>query len=728
MTDESSTRVRRRRRVRTHTVLQMHNVDCGAASLAMILGHWRKFVGLDELRVACGVSRDGSSAKNIVLTARRYGLLATGVRMGTEQIRELEAPAIIHWCFNHFVVVEGYARGRYLINDPAFGPRKVGEDEFDRSFTGVVLTFAPGPEFTPSGRPSSLFRSLRGMLAGTRAALAFLVLIGLLLVIPGLVIPTFSQLFVDNYLVAGDGSWVGPLLLAMLATAGARGLLTSVRQRYLTRVETRLALASSSRFMWHVLCLPVGFYAQRYGGEIGSRVALNDRVATLVSGEFATAMLDAIVVVFFALVMLQYGVGLTAVVVGLSLLNLVALEVVARRRRDTNHRLTHEQGKLIATTMSGLEQIETIKASGSEDDFFARWSGHKAKLINGGQELGVTTLLLLAIPALLAMLSTAAILGIGGLAVMDGRMTVGMLVAFQSLAASFATPVASLVRLGSKLQEARADVARLDDVMSHARDPELRQDFHERSGIWGGARLTGRVELQQVTFGYSELGPPLIVGLDLYLEPGARVALVGPSGSGKSTVAKLIAGLYQPSSGAVLFDRMRRDSIPRSVLANSIAMVEQDVHLFSGTIRENIILWDASVSETSIIAAARDAALQDEITQRPATYEAVVEDNGRNFSGGQRQRLELARALAIEPTILILDEATSALDPTTEKQIDDAMRRRGCTCIIVAHRLSAIRDCDEIIVLDRGAVVQRGTHEQLITDSDGLYAALVGLG
>lgn len=718
----------RRRRFATPTILQMHMVECGAACLGMILGYWGKFVALDELRVACGVSRDGSNAKNIVLAARRYGLEARGRRLSPESVRELDGPAIIHWQFNHFVVLEGHRRGKYRINDPAHGPRTVDEDEFDRSFTGVALVFEPGEGFERSGQPPSLLRSLRGMLASSRGSLAFLVLIGLLLVIPGLVIPTFSQLFVDNFLVNGDESWVVPLLVAMLGTALARGVLTLVQQQYLTRVETRLALASSSRFMWHVLRLPIGFYAQRYGGEVGARVELNDRVASLISGELATAMLDTLVIVFFAAVMLQYGLLLTAIVVGLSLLNLIALRLVARRRRDTNQRLLHEHGKLVATTMSGLELIETIKASGSEDDLFSTWSGYKARLINGTQELGVLTLFLVSVPSLLSVLSTAAILGVGGASVMRGEMTVGMLVAFQSLAASFAAPVTSLVQLGSRVQEAQADVSRLEDVLRHPRDPELELEQRGRLGAWSSGRLTGRVELHQVTFGYDALSPPLIRDFDLVLEPGARVALVGSSGSGKSTIAKLVAGLYQPRSGTVRFDGRPRSEIPRSVLANSIAMVEQDIALFSGTIRENIILWDASVSEASIIAAARDAALQDDIMQRPSTYEAVVEDNGRNFSGGQRQRLEIARALASEPTVLVLDEATSALDPTTEKAIDDALRRRGCTCVIVAHRLSTIRDCDEIIVLDQGAVVQRGTHEALIADLDGHYAELIRAG
>ncbi|HEU4884459.1 MAG TPA: NHLP family bacteriocin export ABC transporter peptidase/permease/ATPase subunit [Longimicrobium sp.] len=724
-------------RAKVPTVLQMEAVECGAASLCMVLAYHRKLVPLEEVRMACGVSRDGSKASNVVKAARGYGLNAKGFKKEPADLRGLPAPMIVHWNFNHFVVLEGFGKGKAFLNDPAHGPRQVSEDEFDQSFTGVALTFEPTPEFVPGGEERSLVASLARRLAGLRPAVVYVVLAGLALVLPGLLVPTFSRVFVDDVLVKGMGDWVRPLAWFMAATAAVMALLTLLQQRYLLRLETRLAIGTSARFLWHVLHLPLQFFTQRFPGEIASRVAINDRVAMLLSGELATTMLAAVMVAFYAALMLRYDPLLAMVVVATGGLNMAALRYVAQRRTDLSQRLLQDRGKAIGTAMGGLLNIENLKATGSESDFFARWSGYYAKAANAQHQLALQTTLLAAVPPLLLALSTALLLGMGGLRVMDGDLSMGMLIAFQALMFAFLAPVNSLVNMGSTLQEVRGDMNRLDDVlraktegMDAAPSAEAMDGAPADAASSADAadaplsRLSGHLELRRVSFGYSRLEPALIQDFNLTLKPGARVALVGGSGSGKSTVARLVSGLYEPWAGEVLLDGVRRDQVPRPVMTSSFAVVDQEVFLFEGTVRENLTMWDPTVPEPDLVEAARDACIHEDVSARQGGYASRIEEGGRNFSGGQRQRMEIARALVNRPSVLVLDEATSALDPAVEQEIDDNLRRRGCTCLIVAHRLSTIRDCDEIVVMDAGKIVQRGTHDEL-KDQEGPYSALI---
>jgi len=717
---------RRERRARVPTVLQMEAVECGAAALAMVLAHFGRFVPLEELRVACGVSRDGSKASNLLKGARCYGLVARGYRREPSTLGDLPLPMVVHWNFNHFVVLEGIRRGRVFLNDPATGPRVVSYRDFDEAFTGVVLTFEPSPDFERGGVRRRLLSSLRPRLARSYAALAYVVGAGLLLVVPGLVVPTFSRVFVDDVLVRRAADLMKPLFLAMGLTVAVIGALTWLQHHYLLRLETRFAVTTSSRFLWHVLHLPMRFFSQRFAGDIGSRVAINDRVARLLSGELAGALVSTCMAVFYAAFMWQYDRALSTVAIGTAGLNVLALKYFSAKRVHLNQQLLHEQGRLLGTAMAGLQGIETLKAMGAESDFFARWSGYQARAVGTEQRLKVETEMLSAVPRFLMPASTALILGIGGLRVMDGAVSMGMLAAFQALMLGFITPVNRMVDLGSTLQEVQGDIARLDDVLSAPANETATRGERDCPAD-SRARLSGYLELRDVTFGYSPLDPPLVENFNLSLRPGSRVALVGGSGSGKTTIARLVCGLYEPWSGEVLFDgRPRRDWSAR-VMTTSFAVVDQEVSLFEGTVCDNLALWDTTVEEADMVRAASDACMHDEISSRPGHYRSRVEEGGRNFSGGQRQRLEIARALVTNPVLLVLDEATSALDPTTEALIDDNLRRRGCTCLIVAHRLSTIRDCDEIVVLERGRVVQRGTHDEMKA-VPGPYSQLIAAG
>ena len=710
----------------------MEALECGAAALAMVLAYYKRVVPLEQLRVQCGVSRDGSKASNVLKAARLHGMTAKGMRSEPKLLRDLAMPVIIHWNFNHFVVLEGFQGEKVYLNDPAMGPTRISESELDESFTGVVLNFEPGDEFEPGGERRSLMRSLVVRLQGSKAALAFVVLAGLGLLIPGIAIPSFSRVYLDDLLIKGLHGWLRPLLLAMGFAGLLIGVLTWLQQTYLLRLETKLALTTSCRFFWHVLRLPVEFFMQRFAGEIGNRVGINDRVANLLSGELATTMLGVVVIIFYAALMIQYDVVLTLLSIAIALFNLAALRYAARRRVDLNQRLLQERGKLMGVAMGGLQTIETLKATGTESDFFARWAGHQAKVLNASQRFSVTTNLLLAVPPLLLSINTALILGVGGFRVMEGHLSMGMLMAFQALMLAFIGPINKLVTLGGTLQEVEGDMNRLDDVhRSTARPLSVIELAETRGGesaapaeLTGSVKLAGYLELRGITFGYSRLEKPLIEDFNLRMAPGDRVALVGGSGSGKSTVARLIVGMFEPWEGEILFDNEPRASIPRHLLTNSLAFVDQDIFLFEGTVRDNLALWDPTVPESDLVTAARDAEVHSELNGRPNGYSSVVEEGGRNFSGGQRQRLEIARALTRNPSIIILDEATSALDVETEKLIDDHLRRRGLTCVIVAHRLSTIRDCDEILVLEEGRITQRGRHDELIAE-DGLYRDLI---
>lgn len=705
----------------------MEAAECGAAALGIVLGYHGRVVPLEQLRVDCGVSRDGSKASNMLKAARRYGMEASGFRQAhASQLYDLEFPAIVFWNRNHFVVVEGFHGGKAYINDPAQGPRRISIAELEEAYSGVTLTFKPGATFERGGVKPSALRALRNRLSDSSLALLYVTLCGLLLVAPGLLVPTFARVFVDDYLLGGRAFMVRPLLWAMLVTALAMMALTWLQRYYLLRLDTKLSLVDSSRFFAHIQRLPISYFVPRYAGEIGSRIAINDRIAHVIASNLTTTAINICVLIFYLLLMLWYDVGLTLAVMVVAALNVLTVKLVARARADAARRLLQDRGKLQGTAMNGLSMIETLKATGGEAEFFARWGGYQAKCLINEQSLALISQTTAAVPVLVSGLTTLVVFLFGGLQVMNGDMTVGMLVAYQILVASFIRPLSDLVGFGGVVQELHGDISRLDDVLRHPQDKRYAANAPTTASGEHTSKLGGRLELRDISFGYSPLEPALIKDFNLVIEPGQRVALVGTSGSGKSTVARLAMGLYEPWQGQVLFDGVPRSELPRTTITDSLGVVDQEVFLFGGTITDNVAMWDTTLPPARIAEACRDACIDDVIQARAGGYQSSLEEGGKNLSGGQRQRLEIARALVGAPTMLVLDEATSALDPLTESHIVDALRRRGCSCLIIAHRLSTIRDADKIVVMQRGAIVQQGTHEQM-KDLDGPYRDLISL-
>lgn len=708
-------------RVRTPTILQMDALECGAACLAMILAYHGRWEPLEELRQACGVGRDGSKASNVLKVARGFGLAAKGFKKEPSGLMDLPVPSIIHWNFNHYVVFEGIDKGRAYLNDPAHGPLSVPVEELSTAFTGVVLAFTTTEAFQTGGQPPNGLRQLGQYLHHSRRPLVLIAGFSLLLVVPGVVVPGLEKLFVDQVLVQQFESWVAPLCLGLVLCAVVQAGLTSFQQHLLARLEAKLSITLSARYLSSLLSRSQNYFNQRHKGDLANRAAAADNIADLLSGQLATNFFNVAAVIFYALAMTAYDPVLAAIALILAAGNVAVLRLVQRRRSDLHRGLAGDLGRLAGATVSAITTIETLKVSGAEDQAFAGWSGYQAQSLSTQQRLGLIEALMTGAPALLSALSAAAILGVGGWRVIDGHLTVGSLVALQALMVSITAPVAALVALAGRLQAAKGDLERLADVL------DLPPTVPVVAPADLPAKLQGQVDLINVSFGYNPCEPPLVEGFSLTLRPGARVALVGTSGSGKSTIGRMVCGLQAPWSGQVLIDGHPLDTIPPHVFAGSVAYVDQDVFLFEGTARDNLTLWDPTIPETALTQALKDAEIHAEIASRPGQYDTLIAEGGGNFSGGQRQRLEIARALVSDPSILVLDEATAALDPVTEKRIDDNIRRRGSTCLIIAHRLSTIRDCDEIVVLDRGRVIERGNHEQLMATA-GTYAQLIQAG
>ena len=698
-------------------VMQMEAVECGAASLAMILAYYGKWLPLEQVREACSVSRDGSSMKNILLAAKMYGLEPSAYKVSAEDLSGME-PAIIHWNFEHFVVFKGMRKGKAYLNDPGIGPVEIPMDEFRRSFTGVAMTFELTDRFQPSGHPTSIFSYIRHNLSGANEAFWLTFIFTLLLAVVTLTLPLLTRVFFDEILSGRNAQWATIFFCLMAALALFNFIVTLWQQRYSKRIAGQLALRGNINYLRHLLRLPMSFFAMRFVGDLQQRQRLNETITHSLVEVLAPQAINVTLLVLYLILMLSYNYVLTLIGVAAALVNLAVVHHYAGQRLNMVRSTQQSMGKYYSATVSCLENIESIKAAGAEEGFFQYWSGLWSRMFNKQREMHVQQSEMSLLPTLTSNLLTMAVLLVGAWYILQGDLSVGMLMAFQGFMTAFMAPVEKIVNAGQQLLEMRSQIERVDDVMKYPEDQHADGEHSEEG------KLLGELELRDVTFGYNRTQPPLIDHFNLHLRAGESVAFVGSSGCGKSTLAKLISGLYKPWSGEILFDGRPIESISSDELTNSIAVVDQNIVLFDDTLSQNIRMWDQSIEDFAILMACSDAQVHSDIMNRPEGLATKVVRGGKNFSGGQCQRFEIATALAREPMILIMDEATSALDPTTEDLVMRHIREMGITQIVVAHRLSTIRDCDQIIVMEAGHVVQQGTHEQLI-QQDGLYRQLM---
>lgn len=702
-------------------IMQMEMLECGAASLAMILAYYDKWIPLEQVRRDCGVSRDGSNALNIIKAARAYGLNPVGKRGEPADLKKAPMPCIIHWNFNHFVVLKAIKGKFAYINDPAEGAVKVPIAEFDKAFTGIYLTFVKTDAFKPEGKPKSILEFAKKRLKGTLAPFIFVIITGMLTAAFGIINPLLSRVFLDQVLTGINYDWFYPLIFIMSAVVVLSMTVGLINAIYLYKIKGKLAIVANASFMWHVIRLPMEFFSQRMAGDIAQRQESNETIAETLIKEIAPMLLNAVLMIFYLAVIIKYSVLLTVIGLGSILVNVLLAVFISNKRISIMRVQMRDSGKLVATTVSGIEMIETIKSSGAENGFFERWSGFQASMHAAQTKFNNINAYLGSIPVFVSSLTSIIVLITGVYLIMQGEFSIGMLLAFQGFLTALQAPVSQFIDAGQTIAEMRILMERIEDVMQYPADV-ANEDTDELPD--GFDKLSGNIEINNVTFGYSPLANPLIENVSITLTPGSSVALVGASGCGKSTLAKLISGLYKPWKGEITFDGKNINEIDRRIFSSSVAVVDQEITIFEDSISSNIKMWDKSIEDFEVIMACRDAGIHHDILARPEGYGHMLTEGGKNFSGGQRQRLEIARTLASDPTILVMDEATSALDAKTEFEVTKAIRDRGITCVVIAHRLSTIRDCDEIIVLDKGKIMERGTHDELIKNN-GYYTKLV---
>jgi len=711
-------------------VIQMEKLECGAACLTMILGYFGKFVPLEQIREDCSINRDGVNVKILIKVAQSYGLKSKIVRCGIDALRQQGTfPCIAHWNFTHFVVCNGIKGNKVYLNDPSKGARTVSLEEFTEAFTGICMFLEPTESFIPDGQQESTLEIVKRKLKGTGAAVAFVVLTTIITSIISLINPAFSRVFMDYLITGTHVEWLRPVIHSMALLVVVNLVVSAIRSHFNYRVNGSIAAIGATEFFWHVLHVPLRFFSQRSIGDIQTRQSINETLSSIIVNTIAPLFLDTILLVLYLVVILRYSVFLSFIGIASMLLNIFVSRWSAKKQLDLNRVSSRDGGLLSGATLGGINMAETIKASGAETGFFGIWAGYQANVYTSQSKTAAVSAYIGSLSALISSLCNMLVLFIGVLLVIQGEFTVGMVFAFQGYLAQFVAPVQVLTNANASLIGLRSQIERLDDVMKYPEDEVFKttsdsDTSDSESENSSKRKLSGEIEVNNITFGYSKFTDPLIDDMSFKITPGSKVAFVGFSGCGKSTIARLLTGIEQPMSGEILFDGKPINSIDRSVFTSSVAVVDQNIMLFSDSFNNNVKMYDVSIEDFEVILAAKDAQIHDDIISRQGGYQYRLSEDGSDLSGGQRQRVEIARALAQDPTILILDEATSALDAATEQRVMEAVSRRGITVIIIAHRLSTIRDCDQIFVMQKGQIVDRGTHEELF-DRGGLYTSLV---
>ena len=700
-------------------VLQMEATECGAASLAMILGYYGKTVTLEELRRECGVSRNGVNAKSIVRAARFHGLQTRALRVNLEGVKKLKMPAVLHWNMDHFLVLCGFSRKGAVLADPAYGMKTVSMEEFSGSFTGIAIELTPSENFQKDRGGKRAKDYVRNCTRAFLPDVFFFLILEMCALTGSIAVLFLNSVFIDKILIGGNVQnaviILRVLLCAGLITAAAMALNEKIR----CRISRQLNVSINSGFIQHLLRLPIEFFAQRSEGDLANRQSAGMQMGSAICRMLTPLPGYVLQIAVYLILTAVFDIYIALIGVLCAGVNIAAMILSSRRYEEKMRSYSRDMGALQGNVSRTVDIIETVKSCGAEDAVFERLMAAGTQAVNTRNEIDKTGVYTETLFSFLNAFGSGAVLIAGVFKILSGTMTVGILIAAQALVAAMLVPVGNAVSAGMEMQTLKSETTRTNDVMHYDEDDKFLAEGQKQE-----KPVDGDIELRDVSFGYGPLDPPMISGFHLTVRKGGSVAITGGSGSGKSTVAKIIAGLYREDGGTVTFHGTPREEIDHYYFYSKIAVVSQNIRLFEGTVMDNITMWDDSISYDDVVTAAKAACIHDVIIGRRGGYREPVTENGRNFSGGQRQRIEIARALVKKPSVLIMDEATSALDTDTEEQIMNNISRLGITRIIVAHRLSTIRDSDEILVMESGKILERGTHEELMT-KNGAYCALV---